>query len=61
MERWIENGATLGWLIDPYKQKVYVYEPGCEVRVVSGKSVHGVGPVEGFVLDLEELWRCYEI
>ena len=33
----------------------------CEVRVVSGKDLRGVGPVEGFVLDLEELWRCYEI
>ncbi len=61
MERWIENGATLGWLIDPYKRRVYVYEPSCEARVVSGKSVGGVGPVEGFVLDLEELWRRYEI
>jgi Uma2 family endonuclease len=61
MERWIENGATLAWLIDPYKRRVYVYESGCEVRVVSGKDLRGVGPVEGFVLDLEELWRCYEI
>jgi Uma2 family endonuclease len=61
MERWIENGATLAWLIDPYKQKVYVYEPGPKVSTVSGKAIRGKGPVEGFTLDLEELWRCYEI
>ena len=61
VERWIENGATLAWLIDPYKRRVYVYESGLELRVVSGKDLRGVGPVEGFVLDLEELWRCYEI
>jgi Uma2 family endonuclease len=61
MERWIENGAGLGWLIDPYRQKVYVYEPEAEVTVVSGKTVHGSGPVEGFNLDLDELWRRYEI
>jgi Uma2 family endonuclease len=61
MERWIENGAALGWLIDPYKQKVYVYEAGAEATVVSGKTVHGKGPVEGFILDLDELWRRYEI
>ena len=61
MERWIENGATLGWLIDPYKQQVHVYEPGAQAAVVSGKAVHGKGPVEGFTLDLDELWRCYEI
>jgi Uma2 family endonuclease len=61
MERWIENGATLGWLIDPYKKKVYVYEPDCKATAVSGDAVQGSGPVEGFTLDLDELWRCYEI
>ena len=61
MERWIENGVSLGWLIDPYEKKVHVYEIGAETAVVTGKSLHGRGPVEGFTLDLGELWRCYEI
>jgi Uma2 family endonuclease len=61
MERWIENGATLGWLIDPYKKKVYIYEPGGAAAAESGNAVHGKGPVEGFTFDLDELWRCYEI
>jgi Uma2 family endonuclease len=61
MKDWIANGAALGWLIDPYEKKVYVYEPGCEASPVSGKSVSGSGPVEGFVLDLDEIWGCYEI
>lgn len=61
MGLWVENGALLGWLIDPYQKKVYVYEPGREAAVVSGKAVQGSGPVEGFILDLEELWRCYEV
>jgi Uma2 family endonuclease len=61
MKDWIANGAVLGWLIDPYEQKVHVYEPGCEASAVSGKSLRGSGPVEGFVLDLDEVWRCYEI
>lgn len=61
MERWIENGATLGWLIDPYQQQAYVYEPGLKASVESGKTIRGKGPVEGFVLDLNEVWRCYEI
>jgi Uma2 family endonuclease len=60
VERWFENGAT-GFLIDPYKKKVYSYEFGEEASVVSGNAVHGKGPVEGFVLDLDEVWRCYEI
>lgn len=61
MERWIENGATLGWLIDPYQKKVYIYGSGREAAVVPGKVVLGSGPVDGFNLDLEEVWRCYEI
>ena len=56
MQRWMENGVTLGWLIEPDKKTVYVYEPGSEVVAVSGNAVRGKGPVEGFVFDLEELW-----
>jgi Uma2 family endonuclease len=55
MERWIENGAAVGWLIDPYKKKVHVYQSGGKAIVVSGHSVAGSGPVEGFSLDLDEL------
>jgi hypothetical protein len=61
MERWIENGASLGWLIGPYKKKVYVYEAGSQAAAVSGNAVHGKGPIEGFVLNLERLWRRYDV
>jgi Uma2 family endonuclease len=61
MERWIENGASLGWLIDAYEKKVYVYGAGAETATVTGNALPGKGPVEGFTLDLDELWRCYEI
>jgi Uma2 family endonuclease len=61
MVRWIENGVTLGWLIDPYQRQVHVYEPGCGVGMVSDAAIRGKGPVDGFVLDLKELWRCYEV
>lgn len=61
MERWIENGASLGWLIDPYEKKVHIYEVGVETVSVSGNALQGTGPVEGFTLDLDELWRRYEI
>ena len=40
---------------------VHAYQPGREAAVVSGSAVQGTGPVEGFTLDLEELWRFYEI
>jgi Uma2 family endonuclease len=60
MEAWISNGVQLGWLIDPYAREVHVYEPGTAVRVEAGSRIAGSGPVEGFVLDLEETWRCFE-
>ena len=61
MESWIANGAALAWLIDPYKKRVFVYSPGLPAGTITGNSIQGVGPVEGFTLDLGEVWRCYEI
>ncbi len=60
MTFWLENGAALGWLIDPYQKKVFVYQPGKELVTVTGSSIEGIGPVEGFTLDLIKVWRCYE-
>jgi Uma2 family endonuclease len=61
MQRWIENGVQLGWLIDPYSRKVYVHAPGTPQATVVDSAVHGSGPVAGFVLDLARVWRCYEL
>jgi Uma2 family endonuclease len=61
MESWIANGAQLGWLVDPYRQRAIVYQPGWEPREVSALNLDGVGPVQGFSLDLQKVWRCYEI
>jgi Uma2 family endonuclease len=60
METWIANGAQLGWLVDPYAKQVHIYESSTAPRVETGSSVAGSGPIEGFILDLEEVWRCYE-
>jgi len=60
MESWIGNGVALGWLVDPYKKQVLVYEPGKAVRVETGAVVKGTGPVEGFTLNLKKVWRRYE-
>jgi Uma2 family endonuclease len=61
MQRWIENGVQLGWLIDPYSRKVYVYAPGTPPVTVADSAVRGSGPVRGFVLDLARVWRCHEL
>jgi Uma2 family endonuclease len=61
MEAWIANGVELGWLVDPSAKEVHIYEAGAAApRIEKGTQVVGSGPVAGFVLDLEEIWRCYE-
>jgi Uma2 family endonuclease len=61
MEAWIANGVEVGWLVDPYAKQVHIYESGAAApRIEIGSSVEGSGPVAGFVLDLAEVWRCYE-
>jgi Uma2 family endonuclease len=60
MESWLSNGVQLSWLIDPFQKQVFVYRADAAVTTVAGKSLDGVGPVEGFVLDLTRIWRYYE-
>jgi Uma2 family endonuclease len=60
MDRWIANGVQLGWLIDPYQRKVFIYEPSVEMSSFAGKILKGRGPVKGFNLDLTRIWRYYE-
>ncbi len=61
MERWLANGAALGWLVDPFKQRVLICEPEAEIRVETGAFPKGSGPVEGFTLNLSDVWNCYRV
>lgn len=59
MLEWIENGAELGWLIDPFSRSVTIYRPGAEPQTLTAPStVKGEGPVEGFTLDLTDIWEA---
>jgi Uma2 family endonuclease len=58
MQLWIANGVELGWLIDGDAKCVYVFRKGCEEQTLPDvESIAGEGPVEGFVLDLREIWE----
>jgi Uma2 family endonuclease len=58
MREWIENGAKLGWLIDPSTRTVYVYRPGRTTeRLIDPRRVEGEPPVEGFVLEMADIWN----
>ena len=58
MLEWIANGVELGWMIDPNAEAVTVYRPWREHETRTGiLEIAGEGPVEGFVLELEGVWR----
>lgn len=58
MQEYIDNGARLGWLIDPLEQRVYIYRPGRPVeRQDNPSSVNGDPELQGFVLQVRELWE----
>lgn len=57
MREWIDNGAQLGWLIDPERRAVEIFRADREPEVREDiTSVEGEGPVAGFVLDLVPVW-----
>ena len=58
MEEYIENGSSLGWLIDPKKRRVYVFKPGEEMVVLENPTVVSGDPLlSGFELQMEEIWQ----
>jgi hypothetical protein len=59
MDDWLANDVQLGWLTDPFHQQAFVYNPGGLPVTVGGDFLPGGGPVEGPVLDLAKVWRCY--
>jgi len=57
MVEYLENGASLGWLIDPIERRVYVYQRDQEPVILENpETVSGDPVLPGFTLDLTELW-----
>ncbi len=53
MEEYLANGAELGWLIDPKKKKVHIYQPNEPVQILDNPpEVSGEPLLKGFVLKL---------
>jgi len=58
MEEYLENGARLGWLIDPDRRRVFVYRPGEPAQCLENPLQLAGDPVlPGFVLELKEVWE----
>ncbi len=58
MREYMENGARLGWLLDPEERRVYVYQPEEDARILDKQQkVSGDPVLQGFVLDLRPIWE----
>ena len=58
MDEYVENGAQLGWLIDPEMRQVHVYRPRQLVVIVENVVEIAADPeLPSFVLDLREIWE----
>lgn len=60
MTEYMENGAQLGWLIDPEARSVYIYRPTGEVELHANiDSLTASEPLTGFTLDLAPVWKPF--
>jgi len=58
MEEYVENGAQLGWLIDPLKKTVHVYRPQAAVEILDDpETISGEPLLPGFTLNVRALWN----
>jgi Uma2 family endonuclease len=57
MQEYLDNGAKLGWLIDPKHRRVYVYRQGQPLEQLEDPlELSGEDVVPGFMLDLRQIW-----
>ncbi|NET37421.1 MAG: Uma2 family endonuclease [Cyanothece sp. SIO1E1] len=57
MQEYIDNGAKLGWLIDPEPCQVYCYRPRQTIQILNRPAtLSGEDLLPGFVIELELVW-----
>ena len=60
MLEYIDNGARLGWLIDPISspKRVHIYRPQAEVEIFDNPETVSAEPeLPGFTLNLTRIWN----
>ena len=54
----MENGAQLGWLIDPQEKRVYIYRPSVAVECLDEPDIlKGEPLLSGLRLPVVKLWE----
>lgn len=57
MQEYLENGLSLGWLINPRTQQVEICRPNQAVEILqSPATLSGEDVLPGFVLDLQPIF-----
>ena len=57
MQEYIDNGASLGFLIDRKNRIVYIYRPNQELEILDNpEAVSGDPMLPGFVLRMAKIW-----
>ena len=57
MVEYMDNGAPLGWLIDPPARRVFIYRPGQLVECLEDPAILSGAPLlPGFVFNVREIW-----
>ncbi len=60
MQEYLDNGARLGWLLNPIDTRVYIYRPGQPIEMLENPNTLSGDPVlPGFVLPVRELWGSH--
>ena len=61
MQEYMDNGARLGWLIDPSQRRVYIYHPNQQTQTLDNPQSVSADPVlPGFTLHLVEVWDPWQ-
>jgi Uma2 family endonuclease len=57
MEEWIANGASMAWMLDQLRKRVYIYRPNQPLETVGDpETVAGDPLLPGFILNLRDIW-----
>jgi Uma2 family endonuclease len=57
LQEYMENGARLGWLLDPPSRRAHIYRAGMKAEIIEEPTeLSGESVLPGFTLDLKEIW-----
>lgn len=58
MREYMDNGARLGWLIDPVRKRVFIYHPDRDPECLENpEKISGESVLPDFILELDEIWE----